>query len=78
MCNLSQAVWKEGWEKGWKKAWEKGEASGVEKGIRQGYENGRLSAVRDLMQSTGWNADEAMAALRIPEIERLSYLRKLS
>ena len=61
MCNLSQGV----------------EARGIEKGIKQGIEDGRVMSVRDLMDSMGWSADEAMNALRIPEDDRQNYLAKL-
>ena len=61
MCNLSQGV----------------EACGIEKGIKQGIEDGRVMSVRDLMDSMGWSADEAMNALRIPEDDRQNYLAKL-
>lgn len=61
MCNLSKSVM----EKSWKKDMEKGLAKGVEQGI--------LSSIRSLMEMMGWTLDQAMTALKVPEVERRVY-----
>jgi len=61
MCNLSKSVM----EKSWKKDMEKGLAKGVEQGI--------LSSIRSLMETMGWTPDQAMTALKVPEVERRVY-----
>ena len=61
MCNLSKSVM----EKSWKKDMEKGLAKGVEQGI--------LSSIRSLMETMGWTLDQAMTALKVPEVERRVY-----
>ncbi len=38
-----------------------------EKGIKEGI----LSSIQNLMESMGWSAEQAMAALKIPESEQI-------
>lgn len=61
MCNLSQGIEERGIEKGRKE------------GRKEGKQEGILASIQNLMESMGWTAEQAMAALKIPESERLSY-----
>ena len=58
MCNLSQGVE------------EKGRIKGNVEGRAEGKAEERLSAIRNLMASMGWSAEQAMEVLRVPEAER--------
>ena len=49
------------------------EQKGIEKGIKEGI----LSSIQNLMESMGWTAEQAMAALKIPEPERVQYTNGL-
>ena len=62
MCNLSKDV----------------EEKGIKKGIKEGIKEGILSSIRNLMESMGWTAEQAMLALRIPESERNQYAKQLN
>ena len=44
-----------------------------EKGIKEGI----LSSIQNLMESMGWSAEQAMAALKIPESEQIQYVNGL-
>lgn len=57
MCNLSKGI----------------EDRGIEKGIEKGIREGILSSIRNLMESMGWSAQQAMEALKIPEAEQSAY-----
>lgn len=57
MCNLSKGV----------------EEKGIRKGIKEGIKEGVLSSIRNLMESMGWTAEQAMLALKIPEAEQNQY-----
>ena len=57
MCNLSQGI----------------EERGIEKGRKEGKQEGILASIQNLMESMGWTAEQAMAALKIPESERFLY-----
>ena len=48
-----------------------------EKGIKEGIKEGILSSIQNLMESMGWSAEQAMAALKIPESERVQYVHGL-
>ena len=61
MCNLSQGIE------------EKGRIKGLMEGRAEGMAEERLSAIRNLMASMGWPAEQAMEALQIPEAERQTY-----
>ena len=57
MCNLSQGVLEKG----------------IEKGMEKGKVEGLLTAIKNLMASMGWSAEQAMEALRVPETDRQKY-----
>lgn len=57
LCNLSKGI----------------EDRGIEKGIEKGIREGILSSIRNLMESMGWSAQQAMEALKIPEAEQSAY-----
>ncbi|MCI8638674.1 MAG: hypothetical protein HFG41_05895 [Coprococcus sp.] len=44
-----------------------------EKGIKEGI----LSSIQNLMESMDWSAEQAMAALKIPESEQVQYVNGL-
>ena len=46
-------------------------------GLREGTMNGRLTDIKNLMDSLQLTAEQAMDALKIPKEERESYLEKL-
>ncbi len=69
MCNLSDGIEEEGIRKGI--------AIGIERGIEQGIETNTLQSIKRLMESVAWTADQAMAALKIPEEEREKYMKML-
>ena len=70
MCNLSQGVE------------EKGIAKGLARGRAEGRTEGRtetsLSLIRNLMDSTGFAVEKAMAMLKIPEEDRAKYAELLA
>ena len=43
-------------------------------GIEKGKAEGLLDAIRSLMASMGWSMEQAMDALRVPELERSKYV----
>jgi len=69
MCNLSRDVLENGIEQG------------IEKGMKKGMEKGKveriLSAIRSLMLSMGWTAEQAIEALQISETDRSHYVTLL-
>lgn len=70
MCNLSKGVE----ERGLAKGMERGLAQGIERGRAEGRTDGILSSLHSLMETLGLSAEQAMAALKIPEGERQKYL----
>ena len=48
-----------------------------EKGKKQGITETLLASIRNLMDSMRWTAEQAMAALKVPEEERAKYLELL-
>ena len=53
-------------------------SDGVEaKGIEQGIEQGTLSSLQNLMDSTGWSVEKSLEALKVPEDDREEYIKKL-
>lgn len=46
-------------------------------GITQGITQGKIESIRNLMDTMKWTAEQAMAALKIPDGERATYLAKL-
>lgn len=65
MCNLSQGVEEKGRIKG--------RAEGVAEGMEKGKVEGFLSSIRNLMSSMDWSMEQAMDALRVPELDRPKY-----
>ncbi len=70
MCNLSKGIEEKGYNKGI--------AQGVAQGITQGIAQGILSSIRNLMESMGLSAEQAMNALKIPEDEQINYANELN
>ncbi|MDO5295215.1 MAG: hypothetical protein Q4F00_01030 [bacterium] len=70
MCNLGHAIYVNGVDEGRKE------------GRKEGREEGRISGVaasiKSLMESMGWEINEAMNALRIPEADRQTYINALA
>jgi hypothetical protein len=48
-----------------------------EKGIQKGIQQGIISSIKNLMESMGWSVEQAMNALKIPELERQNYMNEL-
>ena len=65
MCNSSQGVW------------DKGMKAGMETGRKEGAAQSMLNSIKNLMESTGWPVEQAMAALKVPEADRPKYLKQL-
>ncbi len=61
MCNLSKGI----------------EEKGIKEGKKEGIREGILSSIQNLMESMGWSAEQAMAALKIPEPEQSQYVSGL-
>lgn len=57
MCNLSQGI----------------EDRGIQKGIEKGEFIATLSAIKSLIETTGWSIQQAMNALHIPQSEQAKY-----
>ena len=50
----------------------------LSKGVEEkGVETGILFSIRNLMETMGWSAEQAMGGLKIPEEEREKYMNKL-
>ncbi len=62
MCNLSKGVR------------EKGIAEGMARGMAAGRADGILSSIKSLTETMNLSIDQAMAALKVPEAERQTYL----
>ena len=45
---------------------------------REGMAKGVITSIQNLMDTTRWSAEQAMAALKIPENERQHYAELLS
>ena len=43
----------------------------------RGYRKGFLDSIRNLMETTGWNIEESMAALNIPEERKDDYRNEI-
>lgn len=43
---------------------------GRQEGLQEGWQKARLLAVKNLMDGTGWSAQEAMDMLKIPQEQR--------
>ena len=85
MCNLSKGVEERGivigMERGMKQGMERGMKQGMEQGMERGIECGMetaiLDSIRNLMETLKLTADQAMAALKVPEAKQREYARKL-
>ena len=42
--------------------------------LSKGIKERILSSIQNLMESMGWSAEQAMAALKIPESEQIQYV----
>lgn len=69
MCNLSKGVEERGIQKG--------RMEGMKKGHAQGVRENTLRSIKSLMETMGLSAEQAMAALKVPEGERGGYARLL-
>lgn len=49
----------------------------AEWGMEQGIKEGICTAIKNLMSTTNWSAEQAMEALKIPEKEREAYAEQL-
>jgi hypothetical protein len=56
---------------------EKAAAEATLKAREETRKESMITSIRNLMDTTKWTADQAMAALKIPEDERENYLRQL-
>ncbi len=65
MCNLSQGIE------------ENGIAIGQERGIAIGQEKQLLQSLQNLMDTLKLTAEQAMAALKVPETEWMNYAERL-
>lgn len=65
MCNLSKGVMEKGMAKGI--------AQGMERGMEQGIAQTHLASIQNLMETLGLTAEQAMAALKIPDSEKQKY-----
>ncbi|MDO5297621.1 MAG: hypothetical protein Q4F00_13520 [bacterium] len=70
MCNLGEAIYRDGLAKG--------EAQGKTRGIKLGIEQNIIASIQSLMATLKLSAQEAMNALRIPESEQAKYLEKIA
>lgn len=52
-------------------------ANSFEDGLKQGREESTLAAIKNLLASMGWTAQQAMDALNISEADRVSYMKRL-
>jgi spore cortex formation protein SpoVR/YcgB (stage V sporulation) len=59
------------------KAAEEAAEKAAKKAREETMEEAMITSIRNLMETTQWTADQAMAALKIPEEEREKYLRQL-
>lgn len=69
MCNLSEGVWS--------KAMQRGHEEGMQQGMIQGMQQGMLDSIRNLMDTMKLTAQQAMAALKVPEDEQPKYMELL-
>lgn len=58
-------------------AMEESKEKGLEMGMEMGTDNAILSAVRNLMDSMKWTAEQAMEAIKVPVDERGKYASRL-
>ena len=63
-----------GMERGLAKGMERGLVKGMEQGLAKGRTDGIATSLYNLMETLSLSAEQAMAALKIPEEERQKYL----
>jgi flagellar biosynthesis/type III secretory pathway protein FliH len=64
---------KQGIQQGMQQGMQQGRQQGIQQGIQQGRRLGLQTSIRNLMDSMKLTAEQAMDALKIPEIERSKY-----
>ena len=62
MCNLSKGVMEKG----------------MAKGRVEGVAENTLASIKNLMETLGLTIEQAMAALKVPEIDRPKYAKQLN
>jgi hypothetical protein len=62
MCDLSEGVRDEG----------------IEIGLERGVKVGNLASIKNLMETMNWSLQQAMNALKIPEVDRLYYANAIN
>ena len=78
MCNLSKGVREQGIAEGLAKGRVEGHAEGRAEGRAEGAAETTLTSIRNLMETLGLSLDAAMAALKVPELDRPGYAKQLS
>ena len=74
MCNLSKGVMEKSMKKGMEKGMEKGRAEGRAEGAAENT----LASIKNLMETMGLSIEQAMAALKVPEVDRPKYAKQLN
>ena len=77
MCEALRELMKEEFEEERNKAITEGLEQGRAQGIAQGRADSIVDSIRNISESLGLSAEEAMDALKIPESERDNYISKL-
>lgn len=54
-----------------------GKREGIKEGMKEGAEKTLLESVKNLMDTMKWSAEQAMAALKVPESDKKKYLKQL-
>ena len=57
---------------------EKGMAKGIAKGRAEGVAENTLASIKNLTETLGLTIEQAMAALKVPEIDRPKYAKQLN
>ena len=69
MCDIMEQYREEGIAEGM--------AKGMAKGMEKGMEKGMYDAIKSLMESCKWTAEQAMEALKIPKSDFAKYMAML-
>ena len=77
MCDYSKMIEDRGIAKGIAKGRAEGIAKGRAEGVAKGIAKGILSSIKNLMETTGMTAAQAMDALKVPDSDRAMYAAKL-
>lgn len=70
MCNLSEVVFEKGYQKGFKIGFQEGFLEGFMENYHEGLIESRIFCLKNLMDSTGMDLEQAMAVLEVPEEDR--------